>query len=288
MERIGFIGIGIMGKPMAGHIMKAGYPLTVYTRSKHKAEELIADGAVWASSPLEVAKNSDIIITIVSDTPDVEQVLFGENGLVDGLSAGKIVIDMSTISADATRGFAKRLAEKGVTLLDAPVSGGDVGAINATLTIMVGGDEAAFNKCVPLLKTMGSKITYMGASGAGQATKMVNQVMVSACLIGVCEGLILAKHEGLDLDKAIDVVSGGVGNSAQLTVNGPKIASRDFTPGFMIDLFAKDLGIVNQAQKGHSATCNITNLALELADAAKSAGDGKEGTQGLIKILEKM
>jgi len=288
MERIGFIGIGIMGKPMAGHIMKAGYPLTVYTRSRSKAEELVANGAVWASSPLEVAKNSDIIITMVSDTPDVEQVLFGENGLDGGLSAGKIIIDMSTISPAGTRDFAKRLAEKGVSLLDAPVSGGEVGAINAKLTIMVGGDEATFNKCVPLFETMGTKVTYMGASGAGQATKMVNQVMVAACLIGVCEGLILAGDEGLDLNKAIDVVSGGVGNSAQLTVHGTKIAAGDFNPGFMIDLFAKDLRIVNKAQKSHSSTNNITSLALELSEAAQAEGNGREGVQGLYKILEKM
>jgi len=286
MERIGFIGIGIMGKPMAGHIMKAGYPLTVYTRSRDKADELVTNGAVWADSPLEVAKNSDIIITMVSDTPDVEQVLFGENGLNAGLSSGKIIIDMSTISPSATRVFAKVLAEKGVLLLDAPVSGGEVGAINAKLTIMVGGDENAFNKCVPLFETMGTKVTYMGPSGAGQATKMVNQVMVTGSLLGVCEGLILAKDEGLDLTKAMDVVSGGVGNSAQLAVHGPKIAARDFAPGFMIDLYAKDLGIVNQAQKSHSSTHNLTDLALKLSKAAQANGDGREGVQGLVKILE--
>ncbi|MCL2437121.1 MAG: NAD(P)-dependent oxidoreductase, partial [Clostridiales bacterium] len=234
------------------------------------------------------AKNADIIITMVSDTPDVEQVLFGENGLEGGLSAGKIVIDMSTISPAATRDFAKRLADKGATLLDAPVSGGDVGAINATLTIMVGGEEAAFNKCVPLFQTIGTRITHMGASGAGQATKMVNQVMVAACLSGVCEGILLAEKEGLDTAKVIDVISGGVGNSGQLTVNGPKIAARDFSPGFMIDLFAKDLRIVNEAQKSHSAACHNTTLALELATAVQAKGDGREGSQAIIKILEKM
>jgi len=288
MERIGFIGTGIMGKPMAGHILKAGYPLTVYTRSRNKADELVQDGAVWADSPLEVAKNSDIIITIVSDTPDVEQVLFGENGLESGLDAGKIVIDMSTISASATRGFSERLAEKGVFLLDAPVSGGDIGAINATLTIMVGGDKAAFDKCVPLLQTMGTKVTHVGTSGAGQATKMVNQIMSAACLLGVCEGLVLAEKEGLDLEKTIDIILGGNGASTQLKANGPKVAKGDYSPGFMLDLFIKDHTMVNKAQKDHSVGSPITTLALQLSNTARDEFGGREGTQSIAKILEKM
>jgi len=288
MERIGFIGLGIMGEPMAGHILKAGYPLTVYTRSKCKAERLLSEGAVWVDSPQEVAKNSDVIITIVSDTPDVEQVIFGENGLECGLSSGKIVIDMSTISAEATRGFAERLAKQGVCLLDAPVSGGDIGAINATLTIMVGGDAAAFEKCVPLLKTMGTKVTHTGASGSGQATKMVNQIMSAACLIGVCEGLTLAAKEGLDLEQTIDIILGGNGASTQLKANGPKVAKGDFTPGFMLDLFIKDHNMVNKAQKSHAIGCPITTNALQLANAARDEFGGREGTQSIAKILEKM
>ncbi|MCL2852351.1 MAG: NAD(P)-dependent oxidoreductase [Defluviitaleaceae bacterium] len=289
MERIGFIGLGIMGKPMAGHILKAGYPMYVYNRSKEKAAELVEGGAVSASTPAEVAKACDIIITIVSDTPDVEAVLFGENGVAEGLSPGKIVVDMSTISADATRGFAKRVAEKGATMLDAPVSGGDIGAINAKLTIMVGGDESAFNKCVPVFQTMGTKITYMGPSGAGQATKMANQVMVVSCLAGICEGLMLASKEGIDLNSLIDVVSGGAGASAQLTLNGPKMARRDFSPGFMIDLAVKDFGIVQQAQKSHKLAAPFTALAVQLFAAAQSEeGGGKLGTQAILKALERM
>ena len=289
MVNIGFIGLGIMGKPMAGHILKAGYPMHVYNRSKDKAAELVSNGAILASTPAEAAKASDIIITIVSDTADVEEVLFGENGVADGLSPGKIVVDMSTISADATRIFAKRVAEKGATMLDAPVSGGDIGAINAKLTIMVGGKESAYNKCVPVFKTMGTKITHMGPSGSGQATKMVNQIMVAVNLVGVCEGLLLASKEKLDLDALIDVISGGAGNSAQLTLNGAKMVKRDFLPGFMVDLAVKDLGIVQQAQRAHKLASPSTALAAQLLSAAQSEeGGGKLGTQAVLKALERL
>ena len=195
---------------------------------------------------------------------------------------------MSTISASATRGFSKRLAEKGVSLLDAPVSGGDVGAINATLTIMVGGDKAAFDKCVPLLQTMGAKVTHVGTSGAGQATKMVNQIMSAACLLGVCEGLVLAEKEGLDLEQTIDIILGGNGASTQLKANGPKVAKGDYSPGFMLDLFIKDHNMVNKAQKDHSVGHPITTLALKLSNAARDEFGGREGTQSMAKILEKM
>ena len=289
MEKIGFIGLGIMGKPMAGHILKAGYPLYVYNRSSAKAAELVADGAVLASSPAELARECDIIITIVSDTPDVEAVLFGSGGLCEGLSANKTVIDMSTISADATRGFATRLAELGVALIDAPVSGGEAGAINAKLSIMAGGDKAAFERCVPLLQTMGTKITYMGASGAGQATKMANQVMVMSCMMGVAEGLLLASKEGLDLNALIDVVSGGAGASNQLTLHGAKMVKRDFAAGFFVELAAKDLRIVNQAQQRHNLPSPSVSLALQYLTAVQAEeGGGKLGIQAALKIFEKL
>ena len=289
MERVGFIGLGIMGKPMAGHILKAGYPMHVYNRSKDKAAELVANGAVLAATPAEVAKACDIIITIVSDTPDVEAVLFGENGAAQELTPGKILVDMSTISADATREFAKRVAEKGATMLDAPVSGGDLGARNAKLTIMVGGDKSAFDRCVPVFQTMGTKITYMGPSGAGQATKMANQVMFVSCLLGVCEGLMLASKEGLDLNTLIDVVSGGAAASAQLTLYGPRLVNRDFAPGFMIDLALKDFGIVQQAQKQHKLASPATALGVQFLCAAKSEEDGgKQGVQAILKAFERL
>lgn len=288
MERIGFIGLGIMGRPMAGHILKAGFPLIVYNRTKSKTAEIADAGAAVAQSPAEVARASDIIITIVSDTPDFEQVAFGPGGIMEGLSAGKIVIDMSTISPDATRGFAKRIAEAGASMLDAPVSGGDIGAINAKLTIMVGGEKAAFERCMPLFETMGTKITHMGVSGAGQATKMVNQAMIAAAITGVAEALVLASKEGLNLNDVVEVVSGGSANSAQLIMNGPKMVSGDFTPGFTVDLFLKDLGIVRNAQKLNRVPSPMTSTALELFQAAQAAGDGEEGTQVVIKVFEKL
>ncbi|MCL2617414.1 MAG: NAD(P)-dependent oxidoreductase [Defluviitaleaceae bacterium] len=289
MERIGFIGLGIMGRPMAGHILQAGYPMHVYNRSGGKAAELEKGGAVVASTPAEVAKACDIIITIVSDTPDVENVLFGKDGLAQGLSAGKVVVDMSTISAEATRGFSARIAELGAVMLDAPVSGGDIGAINAKLSIMVGGDKAAFERCVPVFRTMGTKITYMGPSGAGQATKMANQVMVLACMMGVAEGLMLGSKEGLDLDALVEVVSGGAGASAQLTLNGTKMVKRDFSPGFFTDLAVKDLGIVQDAQNSHRLASPCVALSLQFLRALQAEEDGgRLGTQAVLKVYEKL
>jgi len=289
MEKIGFIGLGIMGVPMAGHIMAAGYPLSVYNRTKAKADALAEKGAAVLNTPAQVAEASDIIIVMVSDTPDVEQVLFGEGGVYDALAPGKVVIDMSTISAEATRGFYAKLAEKGAALLDAPVSGGEIGAINAALTIMVGGDEAVFERCTPLLKTMGKTITHMGPSGAGQACKMCNQVLLIGSLMGICEGFLLASKEGLDINTFIDVVSGGAAASAQLKVCGEKIAKRDFNPGFLMDLLSKDLEIVHQAQRANSLFSPVTALGTQIVKSVQAQeGGGRLGTQAIMLSFEKL
>ena len=289
VEKIGFIGLGIMGVPMAGHIIGAGYPLSVFNRTKGKASVLADKGAVVLDTPAEVAQASDIIITMVSDTPDVEQVLFGKNGVYEALAPGKVVIDMSTISAEATRSFYAKIAKKGASLLDAPVSGGEIGAINATLTIMVGGDEAVFDRCTPLLKTMGKTVTYMGPSGAGQACKMCNQVLLIGCLMGVCEGFLLASKEGLDINRFIDVVSGGAGASAQLRICGEKIAKRDFSPGFLMDLMAKDLEIVHQAQRENKLFSPVTALAAQMVKSIQAQdGGGKLGSQAMMLSFEKL
>jgi len=289
VERIGFIGLGIMGVPMAGHIMGAGYSLSVFNRTKAKASGLADKGAAVLDTPAEVAKASDIIIVMVSDTPDVEQVLFGEGGVHDALEPGKVVIDMSTISAEATRSFYAKIAGKGASLLDAPVSGGEIGAINAALTIMVGGDEAVFNRCTPLLNTMGKTVTYMGPSGAGQACKMCNQVLLIGSLMGICEGFLLASKEGLDINRFIDVVSGGAAASAQLKICGEKIARRDFSPGFLMDLLAKDLEIVHQAQRANKLFSPVTALGTQIVKSVQAQdGGGRLGTQAMMLSFEKL
>jgi len=289
MQKIGFIGLGIMGKPMATNLLNAGFELTVYNRTVEKTKELVQSGARLAKSPKEVAENSEVIITIVSDTADVEEVIFGQNGISDGISAGKLVVDMSTISVEATRGFAVRLLADGIHMLDAPVSGGDIGAINGTLTIMVGGDKDIFNRLLPVFNAMGKTITYMGSSGAGQCCKMANQIMVGANLMGVCEGLMLASKEGLDLQSVVEVIMGGVAASAQLGIQGPKIIKGDNEPGFLLDLFLKDLGIVKDAQNQNKLYAPITALIYEMFKAASTKEDNKnKGTQTIIKSYEDM
>src|SRR4051812_9046249 len=225
---IAFIGLGIMGQPMAGHLLNAGRPLLVNSRTKGRSTELTNRGATWVDSPADAAAKADVVFICVPDTPDVEQVILGERGIIDAVKRGTIVVDHSTISPSATREFAKQLSEKGATLIDAPVSGGDVGAKNATLAIMVGGDESAFTAVHPLLQQMGKTITYCGPSGAGQLTKLVNQILVSITVMGVSEALIFAKKNGLDLDKTIAAVGGGAAASWQLANLGPKMVKNDF------------------------------------------------------------
>lgn len=285
--KIGFIGLGIMGAPMAGHLLKAGYQLTVYNRTQSKADNLVAAGAQRASSPVEAAHNADFLIIIVSDSPQVESVLFAEHGAVTALKANSIVIDMSTISATRTREFADKLAARQVHMLDAPVSGGDIGAINAALTIMVGGEEAIFERAKPLFDVLGSSATLVGPTGSGQVTKSCNQILVVNALIGVCEALALAEAQGLNLNKVLGSVANGAAASFQLSNLGPKMITEDLQPGFMIELMYKDLLIVRQVAESSGLSLRATELVFDYFADLMQSGCQKLGTQALFKVYQR-
>jgi len=283
-----FIGTGIMGAPMAGHLLSAGNSLIVNSRTKAKAEELIARGAKWANSAKEAAAGAEFVFVCVNDTRDVEKVILGKDGVVESARAGLVVVDHSTISPSATRKMAEALKARGAALLDAPVSGGDVGAKNATLSIMVGGEEAAFQKALPLLSHMGKTIVHCGPSGFGQLTKLVNQILVSVTLTGVAEAMAFAKKNGLDLAKTISVVSGGAAKSWQLENLGPKMMAHDFRPGFMIDLMQKDLRLVMQSGQEAGAPLPVAAVVHQLFASAQAHGHGKDGTQAIFDVMEKL
>ena len=285
---VAFIGMGVMGAPMAGHLLAAGHPLTVHTRTKSKAESLLARGAKWAESPAEAARSADFVFICVTDTPDVKAVVLGEHGIIHSARAGMIVVDHSTISPSATREMAAELDKRGARFLDSPVSGGDVGARNATLAIMVGGDRSAFGRAEPILKALGKTITYCGPSGNGQLTKLVNQILVSVTNMAVSEALTFAKKNGLDITKTIEAVAPGAAGSWQLANLGPKMAAGDFRPGFAIDLQQKDLRLILQAAGEAKAAAPATSLVHQLFTAAQAAGRGKDGTQALFTVLQKL
>jgi 2-hydroxy-3-oxopropionate reductase len=282
--KIGFIGLGIMGRPMALNLVKAGFSLTVFNRTRSKTEPLAAAGAAVADSPAEVGRASDVVITIVSDTPDVESVLFGSDGLFHGAGSGKVLIDMSTISPEATIDFAGRLAEKGCEMLDAPVSGGEKGAIEAALSIMVGGKREVFERCLPLFNAMGKTIAYTGQSGNGQKTKLVNQIICATNIVSMVEGLRFARLAGLDIETTLKLVSSGAAASWMLSNLAPRILAGDFAPGFMIKLQQKDLRLVRETIQKIGATLPGTELAYELFSEAVAEGLGEQGTQGLINL----
>ncbi|MBT5874209.1 MAG: NAD-binding protein [Candidatus Latescibacteria bacterium] len=286
--RIGFIGLGIMGKPMCRNLMKAGFSCTINTRTASKADELVAEGATWAGTPKEVASQSDVIVTIVTDTPDVERVLLGDGGVIEGASAGSVVIDMSTISPSTTRDMSAALEAKGVDMLDAPVSGGDTGAIAGTLSIMVGGKQEVFDRCLPVFEAMGKNINLIGSIGAGQMTKLCNQVAVSVANLAMAEALILGAKAGLDLEKMLAAISGGAAGSWQLSNLAPRIIKRDFDPGFMVKLQQKDLRLVLGAANELGIGLPGVSIAHQLFNTIEAAGEGDEGTQALVKALERM
>lgn len=287
-KQIGFIGLGIMGKPMALNLIKAGFDVTVYNRTASKAEQLVSQGAKKAASPAEVAGQTTVVITIVSDTPDVESVILGKKGVIEKIRPDSVVIDMSTISPEATREIAARLKEKGAHMLDAPVSGGEQGAIDGTLSIMVGGDDEIFERCQPIFEAMGKNIIHVGPSGMGQTVKLVNQILVAGTLNAVAEALIFAQKSGVDLEKAIDAVKGGAAGSWQLANLAPHIIRRDFQPGFMIDLMQKDLKLVMEYAATSKLTLPTTSLVHQMYYSLQSAGEGKSGTQALVKALERL
>ncbi|MBN2076017.1 MAG: 2-hydroxy-3-oxopropionate reductase [Dehalococcoidales bacterium] len=287
-KKIGFIGLGIMGKPMSLNLLKAGFDVTVYNRTESKTAEPVSQGAKKAESPAEATADSTVIITIVSDTPDVESVILGGNGVIESIRPDSVVIDMSTIAPEATRKIAARLKEKGAHMLDAPVSGGEQGAIDGTLSIMTGGETAIFQRCLPVLQAMGKNVIHVGSNGMGQTVKLVNQILVTGTLNSVAEALIFASKSGVDLEKTIDAVKGGAAGSWQLTNLAPRIIERDFRPGFMIDLLIKDLNLVTGSAEEMGIDLLVTSRIKEMYEKLQAEGEGKNGTQALIKALEKL
>ena len=282
---IGFIGLGIMGKPMAGKLIEGGHTLYLQTRSG-VPDELTAAGGSACKTPKEVAQKADIIITMVPDTPDVEKVLLGENGVAEGLSKGKIVIDMSSISPIATREFAERLQKLGADYVDAPVSGGEVGAKNAALTIMVGANDAIFEKVKPLFELMGKNITLVGGIGAGQVCKVANQIVVALNIEAVGEALLLASKAGVDPAKVRQALMGGFASSKILEVHGERMIKRTFDPGFRIELHQKDLNLALSTARGLGVSLPNTATAQELFNSCQAHGGGKWDHSAMVKALE--
>ena len=290
--KIGFIGLGIMGKPMAGHLIKGGHTLFLYSRSG-VPDELIAMGGQVCSSPCQVARNSAVIITMLPDTPDVEAVLFGNDGVVQGLttdpaSPAKIVIDMSSISPIETKKFAEKLSEFGCNYADAPVSGGDIGAQNATLTIMVGASEPVFNEIRPLLALMGSTITLVGDVGSGQICKITNQIIVALSIEAVAEALVFVSKAGADPQKVRQALMGGFAASRVLEVHGNKMINHTFEPGFKIELQQKDLNIALSCATALGISLPNTALTQTLYNACSAQGGNKWDSSALVRILEIM
>ena len=288
MKRIGFIGLGLMGSGMSMNLLKAGFPVTVWNRTKSKMEPLIEAGAAMAGSPRQVAEASEIVVTIVTDSPDVEEVLLGQDGVVHGAKPGTIVIDMSTISPSVTRKVAEELGKKGVRMLDAPVSGGDIGARNGTLSIMVGGDAEVYNECMPLFEAMGKTITHVGPQGAGQIVKACNQILVGMNMLGVAEALLFAKKAGADLEKCHAAVSGGAAGSWQLTNNGAKILRGDLEPGFKVKDYLKDLRIIMETAAEVKMPLPGTAIVQQMYRNLDAEGMRQKGTQAVICAVERL
>jgi 2-hydroxy-3-oxopropionate reductase len=289
-EKIGFIGLGVMGKPMAGHLLKAGHALTVHNRSRRAVDELAAAGATAAGSPAEVAKASNIVITMLPDTPDVERVLTGPGGVVEAMQRGTVVVDMSSISPIATERLAKTIADKGGSMLDAPVSGGEIGAINASLSIMVGGDEATFHKVKPVLDKMGNpeRVVYIGRSGAGQICKVCNQIAIGGALAGVSEAFALAKKAGVDAARVRQALLGGFAASRVLEVHGERMLVDNYKPGFRARLYQKDLRLANEAASANGVALPGTAVVAQLLNALIASGGGDLDYAALGTVLFKL
>ena len=285
--KIGFIGLGIMGTPMAGHLLKAGHQLFVYTLGK-MPEAIATSSATQCTSARGVAERADLIITMVPDTPDVEAALFGENGVATGLSKGKVVVDMSSISPVETKEFAKKINALGCDYLDAPVSGGDVGAKNATLSIMVGGEQAVFDRVKPVFELMGKNITLVGRNGDGQTTKVANQIVVALTIGAVAEGLLFAAKAGADPAKVRQALMGGLATSRILDILGERMIKRTFDPGFRIALHQKDLNLALGAAKQLGLALPATSNAQQLFSACVSHGGAAWDHSGMVRALEKL
>ena len=286
--KIGWIGTGVMGEPMAGHLQNAGHELSVYNRTKEKAASLVANGAAWCDTPAQIVAQSEIIFTMLGHPEDVESTYFGERGILGSKGSVRIVVDMTSSRPTLARNIYEEAKRCNIESLDAPVSGGDVGAREAILAIMAGGKKDTFEQVLPLFKVMGKTISFMGGPGAGQHTKVCNQILVAGTMIGVCESLLYASKLGLDRHSVIDIVEKGAAGSWSISNLGRRIAKGDTNPGFFVEHFIKDMGIA--LQEASAAGIALPGLALvqQLYIALKAQGHGRSGTQALILALEKL
>lgn len=287
-KKIGFIGLGVMGKSMAGHLMNAGHELYVYSRTKAKCGDIIEKGAHWCDTPKAVAENTDIVFTIVGFPKDVEEVYLGENGLIEGTREGMIFCDMTTTKPSLDIQIGKELEKKGASMCDAPVSGGDSGARNATLSIMAGADKATFDALLPYFNIMGKSITHMGGLGAGQHTKMANQIVIAGTMCGVSEALVYGARAGLDTEKMVQTISKGAAGCWTLDNLAPRVLRDDLAPGFMVDHFIKDMGIALEEAEKMELVLPSLALTKQLYLSLKANGMGRNGTQALVKAIEQL
>lgn len=287
-EKIGFIGLGIMGRGMTNNLLQAGFDVTVWNRTASRMDEFVAAGAQAAASPAAVAEQCEIVLVCVSDSADVEAVTYGDSGILAGLSAGKLVIDHSTISPAVTKELAAKANEIGAHWLDAPISGGSEGAAKGTLSIMVGGEADQLARAMPYLEVMGKTITHVGAQGAGQTVKLVNQILVVVNQMAVSEALLFAQKAGVDLQATLDAVTGGAAGSWMLANRGPQMIERDWRPGFTIDLQQKDLRLVLESADNLGIPLVTTARVFQLYRTLQEQGLGSEGNHALVKALEKM
>jgi len=286
--RIGWIGTGVMGASMCSHILDAGYPVSLFTRTREKAADLEAKGAKWKTDPADVAADSDIVFAIVGFPSDVREVFLGESGALEGARPGSLLVDMTTSQPSLAIEIHEAAAAKDVGSIDAPVSGGDVGARNGTLSIMVGGSDDDVNRARPLFEILGSSVVHVGGPGAGQHTKMVNQILIASGMIGVCEALLYAQEADLDMEKAFEAVSGGAAGSWSLSNYGPRMLGGDFAPGFYVDHFVKDMGIALDEASGLKVSVPGLALANQLYVALQAQGGGRNGIQALLLALARI
>jgi 3-hydroxyisobutyrate dehydrogenase len=288
LPRVGWIGTGVMGGSMCGHVLAKGFPVLVYTRTKAKADALVDRGATWVSSPRAVGEQSDIVFTIVGFPADVREVYFGSNGLVPAARAGQTFVDMTTTEPTLAKEIYEAARAKGAAGVDAPVSGGDVGARNATLSIMIGGDKGTVDALMPLFETMGKRIMHLGGPGAGQHTKMCNQIVIAGTMVGMCEGLLYGYKAGLNLEAMVDCIRGGAAGCWSLDNYAPRIIKRDFAPGFVVEHFIKDMGIaLGEADRMAIALPGLA-LVHQLYAIVRAQGHGRRGTHALMLALEAM
>jgi 3-hydroxyisobutyrate dehydrogenase len=288
MTRIGWIGTGVMGAPMAGHLLDAGHELDVFNRTREKAGTVLDRGGNWCDSPAQVAARTEVIFTMLGYPEDVRETVLGQGGLLEAMQPGSLLVDMTTSLPTLAAEVAAAAAQHGLAALDAPVSGGDVGARNATLVIMVGGEPEAFERALPLLSVLGATVTLHGPAGSGQHTKMMNQIAIASGMIGVCEALLYAHRSGLDVEQALETIKAGAAGSWSLSNYGPRLLSGDLAPGFKIDHFLKDLGIALSEARRMNLALPGTALAEQLYLAARSQGLGENGTQALAVALARL